>query len=47
MVLTHVACLVQIQSREEYIEDIEKLPMMKVFIPSLVEKLQHEQGKYR
>ncbi|EKX37238.1 hypothetical protein GUITHDRAFT_145191 [Guillardia theta CCMP2712] len=36
-----------VQSREEYIEDIEKLPMMKVFIPSLVEKLQHEQGKYR
>eukprot|EP00960_Hanusia_phi_P075258 768395-Hanusia_phi.AAC.4 len=36
-----------IQSREEYIEDIDKLPMMKVFIPSLVEKLKHEKQNYR
>jgi hypothetical protein len=36
---------VQIQ-REDYFTELQELPLMRVFLPSLLKQLVHERGNY-
>ncbi len=32
--------------REDYFTELHELPLLKVFLPSLLQQLAHEQGNY-